>query len=89
MAGMKMTMHIDDELLEKAMAVAGVGSKTAAVDLALREFVRRGALVKELGTGLNLSPAELRDVFDPAYNLGAMRLTETPVTYGRKPRARR
>lgn len=86
---MKMTMHIDDELLETAMSLAGLDSKTAAVDLALREFVRRGALVKELGTGLNLSPAELKDVFDPAYELEAMRLVETPAPYGRKSRARR
>ena len=84
-----MTMHIDDDLLEKAMSLAGVESKTAAVDLALREFVRRGALVKELGTGLNLSPAELKDVFDPAYNLETLRLAETPVAYGRKPRSGR
>jgi len=74
-----MTMHIDDALLDKAMALAGVESKTSAVDLALREFVRRGALVKELGAGLNLNPAELKDVFDPAYNLETLRLAETPV----------
>lgn len=85
----KMTMHIDDDLLDKAMGLAGVESKTAAVDLALREFVRRGALVKELGTGLDLSPAELKEVFDPAYDLEAARLAETPVSYGRKSRTRR
>ncbi len=86
---MKMTMHIDDDLLDKAMGLAGVESKTAAVDLALREFVRRGALVRELSPGLDLSPAELKEVFDPAYDLGAMRLAETPTPYGRKSRSRR
>jgi Arc/MetJ family transcription regulator len=86
---MKMTMHVDDALLERAMALAGIDSKTGAVDLALREFVRRGVLVKDLGTGLDLSPAELKEVFDPAYDLEATRRAETPVPYGRKPRARR
>ena len=86
---MKMTMHVDDVLLEKAMALAGLESKTGAVDLALREFVRRGVLVKDLGSGLDLSPAELKEVFDPAYNLEATRLAEKPASYGRKPRSRR
>ncbi|MBE7504649.1 MAG: type II toxin-antitoxin system VapB family antitoxin [Verrucomicrobiales bacterium] len=85
---MKMTMHIDDALLAKAMALAGAESKTAAVDLALREFVRRGALVEALGD-LDLSPDELREAFDPAYDLAAMRRAETPAPYARKPRARR
>lgn len=85
---MKMTMHIDDGLLAKAMALAGVASKTAAVDLALREFVRRGAVVEALGD-LKLSPDELRNAFDPGYDLAAIRLAETPAPYGRKPRSRR
>lgn len=84
-----MTMHIDDALIERVMGLTGVESKTGAVDLALREFVRRGSLVKELGTGLDLGPEELKEVFDPGYNLEAARAAETPVTYGRKPRARR
>lgn len=58
----KVAMHIDEALLEKAMALAGIESKTAAVDMALREFVRRGSLVKELKTVLDLSPAELKEV---------------------------
>ena len=81
---MKMTLHIDDALLERAMSLAGIESKTAAVDMALREFVRRGTLVKELSTGLDLSPMELREIFDPAYDLEAMRRSEMPVSYGRK-----
>ena len=84
-----MTMHIDDHLLEKAMNLAGVESKTSAVDLALREFVRRGELVTELSGGLNKSAAELKEIFDPVYELEAMRLAETPVAYGRKSRTRR
>ncbi len=86
---MKMTMHIDDNLLEKAMKLASVESKTSAVDLALREFVRRGELVTELAGGLNKSAAELREIFEPSYELETMRLAETPVAYGRKSRSRR
>jgi Arc/MetJ family transcription regulator len=86
---MKMTLHIDDSLLEKAMSLAGVESKTAAVDLALREFVRRNELVRILSAGLEKSPAELRELFDPDYDLEAARNKEVPVTYGGKPRSRR
>ncbi|MCP5518819.1 MAG: type II toxin-antitoxin system VapB family antitoxin [Verrucomicrobiales bacterium] len=82
---MKMTMHIDDNLLAAAMNVAGVSSKTAAVDLALREFVRRGELVRALEGSPDWSPAELKAMFDPEYDLAAMRLAETPRRYGRKP----
>lgn len=86
---MKMTLHIDDSLLEKAMSLAGVESKTAAVDLALREFVRRSELVRVLSTGLEMTPAELRELFDPNYDLEAERSKESPVTYGGKSRSRR
>jgi Arc/MetJ family transcription regulator len=86
---MKMTLHIDDSLLEKAMSLAGVESKTAAVDLALREFVRRSELVRVLSSGLKMTPAELRELFDPNYDLEAERSKGTPVTYGGKSRSRR
>ena len=41
---MKMTMHIDDGLLERVMVATGASSKTKAIDLALREMDRRHAL---------------------------------------------
>ncbi|TMJ15639.1 MAG: type II toxin-antitoxin system VapB family antitoxin [Alphaproteobacteria bacterium] len=37
---MRTTLHIDDELIRKAMAVSGVSTKRGVVDLALREMVR-------------------------------------------------
>jgi len=86
---MKMTMHIDDALLERVMAVTGAKSKTRAIDLALREMDRRAELVRITREGLGLKPGELREVLDPTYDLEAMRLRETPVKYGRKPRTRR
>jgi hypothetical protein len=81
---MKMTMHIDEGLLDRVMAATGASSKTAATDLALREMDRRTELKRLAERGLGLSAAELKEVFDPAYDLPKMRSTETPVTYARK-----
>ena len=86
---MKMTMRIDDALLARVMASLGVASKTKAVDLALREVDRRAELIRLTRDGLGLSPGDLKAVLNPAYNLEAMRMQETPVPYGRKPRSRR
>ena len=88
MTPMKMTMHIDDVLLERVMAATGASSKTKAIDLALREMDRRHALTKLASEGLGLSPAELKETVDPAYDLDEARRRETPVNYGRKPRSR-
>lgn len=85
---MKMTMHIDDALLERVMAATGANSKTAAIDLALREMDRRVKLVRLCDEGLGLSADELKDAIDPNYDLDEMRRRETPVNYARKPRSR-
>ncbi len=82
---MKMTMHIDDGLLERVMAATGATSKTMAVDLALREMDRKAKLAKMCSEGLGLTPDELKDAIDPAYDLDDMRRRETPLTYARKP----
>lgn len=84
-----MTLHIDEDLLSRVMAVTGAASKTMAIDLALREVDRKATLVKLANAGLGLSADELKDAVDPSYDLGAERLRETPVHYGRKPRTRR
>lgn len=85
---MKMTMHIDDGLLERVMAATGASSKTKAIDLALREMDRRATLTKLASEGLGLSSAELKETVDPAYDLDKVRRLETPTNYGRKPRSR-
>lgn len=85
----KMTLHIDDKLLSRVMEATGASSKTKAVDLALREMDRRASLAKLTSAGLGLSPEELKEAYDPAYNLAAMRDLEIPVHYGRKSRSRR
>jgi len=42
--GMKMTLDIDQHKVEEAMAQYGVGTKTAIIDLALKELLRRKAV---------------------------------------------
>jgi Arc/MetJ family transcription regulator len=86
---MKTTMHVDEALLEKVMTITGASSKTAAVDLALREVARRGELKELAARGLGLSAAKLKKAFDASYDLAAARLAEVPVNYGRKSRSRR
>ena len=90
MYGMKMTMHIDDDLLARVMSATGAESKTKAIDLALREIDRRSRLVELASKGLGLTSDELRESFDPAsYPETPFATAEKPVTYGRKPRSRR
>ena len=85
---MKMTMHIDDGLLDRVMAATGATSKTMAVDLALREMDRKAKLVKLCYEGLGVTADELKDAVDPNYDLEEMRRRETPVSYARKSRSR-
>jgi Arc/MetJ family transcription regulator len=84
---MKMTMHIDEALLARVMEATGTTSKTKAIDLALREMDRRAKLVKLSSAGLGMSPDELKETVDPAYDFEALRRLETPIHYGRKPRS--
>ncbi len=89
---MKMTLHVDDALLDRVMVATGVTNKTKAIDLALREMDRRTELMRLTNEGLGMKAAELREVFDPAYDLDKARAAEKPakpVTYGRKSGTRR
>jgi len=80
---MKMTMHIDKDLLQRVMETYGYASKTEAVEMALRELDRRTRF-REFGrTGLGLTPEELADAVDPNYDLMAMRIAEIPPKYGK------
>jgi hypothetical protein len=85
---MKMTMHIDDALLERVMAATGTDNKTKAIDLALREMDRRAELKRLTAEGLGLSASELKEVFDPASDVPEPIALTKPVTYGRKSRSR-
>ena len=63
---MKMTMHMDDTLLERGIAATGANSKTHAVDIALHELDRRAELIRLTREGLGLGPGEMKKVLDPA-----------------------
>ena len=50
-----------------------------AVNLALREFVRREDLIRLTRDGLGLTPRQLGSTVDPGYNLETMRDREVPA----------
>lgn len=86
---MKMTLHIDEGLLASVMAATGATTKTQAIDLALREVARRAELKRLAHKGLEMSPNEIRNIFDPSYDLAATRVADVGVIHGRKSRSRR
>jgi len=85
-AFMKMTMHIDGELLADAIKATGATTKTEAVDIALREVSRRVRLKKLMSTPIKeidkLSPAEIFDF--KSYD--RLRAAEAPAHYGSRRR---
>jgi Arc/MetJ family transcription regulator len=86
---MKMTMHIDEALLKRVMAAAGVTSKTKAVDLALRELDRRAELIRLAREGLGLTSEELTSAFHPdSYPDATLHCAEARRPYGRQSRSR-
>jgi Arc/MetJ family transcription regulator len=70
---MKMTMHIDEDLLKRVMEIHGCESKTDAVDFALRELDRRHRLREYAKTGLGLTREELLEAVEPGYDPIALR----------------
>ena len=83
---MKMTMHIDEDVLDRVMKITGAKSKTAAVELALNEMARRHKMKELFSAGLGLTPEELRNAFDPRSNpdsTGSLAMVaESTTTYG-------
>ena len=62
---MKMTMHIDEDVLDRVMKRTGAKTKTAAVEIALNEMARRHKMKELFAAGLGLTPDELKNAFDP------------------------
>lgn len=62
---MKMTMHIDEQLLARVVEITGAPSKTAAVHFALTELTRRHHLKAIFSAGLGFSADELKSTVDP------------------------
>ena len=63
---MKMTMHIDEEVLDRVMKITGAKTKTEAVAPALREMARRHKMKELFSMDLGLTPEEWKTAFDPA-----------------------
>lgn len=85
-ACMKMTMHIDEEVLDRVMKLTGAKTKTLAVEMALTEMARRQKLKELFTAGLGLTPDELKTVFDPASDpdaVGTLKVAEAKASYGK------
>lgn len=84
---MKMTMHIDEDVLDRVMKMTGAKTKTQAVEIALTEMARRHKLKELFGQGLGLTPDELRAEFAPgpadALDSHGLMVAEPPAPYGR------
>ncbi len=81
---MKMTMHIDEELLDRVIAAHGFASKTEAVEMALREMDRKDRLKEYFKKGLGWTKEEMKNAFDPDYDVMALRAAEIPAKYGKR-----
>ncbi|MBC8039585.1 MAG: type II toxin-antitoxin system VapB family antitoxin [Opitutaceae bacterium] len=66
---MKMTMHIDEALLERVMKDYNFPSKTEAVEAALKEMDRQMRIREFRKNGLGLTREELLASVDPAYRV--------------------
>ena len=90
-SGMKMTMHIDEALLEEVMAATGAASKTAAVHEALRKVAVKYRQRERWRRDLGMTAEELAAAYDPDVALGlrghvaddeTALLAEDPKSYG-------
>lgn len=71
---MKMTMHIDEDVLAQVMELTGAKTKTQAVELALTEMARRHKQKKFFTQGLGFTPEELE-----AYGKAVMAAQTDPM----------
>lgn len=62
---MKLTVNLDQELLDNVVEITGSTTKTEAIMFALKEVQRRARLVEVLREGLGASESELKTMFDP------------------------
>jgi len=83
---MKMTMHIDEEVLDRVMEITGAKTKRAAVEIALNEMARRHKMKELFSKGLGLTPDELANAFDPKSETPSaepvLHAAEDSATYG-------
>lgn len=87
MRRMKMTMHIDEDVLDEVMKVTGAPSKTKAVAMALSEMARKSRLKRLLSKGSGVPADQLDKAYDPK-SLAVYRVAEDQAPYGKR-RSRR
>lgn len=80
---MKITLNVDSELLDRVVKSTGSKTKTAAIDLALREMDRHAELVRLLKEGSGVEGEELANLFDPASDPMTLRVAEDPSRYNK------
>lgn len=76
---MKMTLHIDENLLAEVMESHEFETKTEAIDFALRDLDRRKKLRTFMKKGLGLTPEELKSAYDPDYHPDRCMVADEPV----------
>ncbi len=76
----KMTMFIDETLLDRVRKLTGLKTKTETVEFALRETERKSKLGEFLDRR-KLAADEWKNSVDPAYDLMRLRLAEKPGKY--------
>lgn len=81
---MKMTMHIDEDVLDDVVKITGVASKTMAVKKALTEMVRRYRLKALAKRGLGLTSEELKNAWEDPFPQESLKAAETAPVYARK-----
>lgn len=83
---MKMTMHIDEEVLDRVMKVTGAKTKREAVEIALNEMARRHKMKELFSAGLGLTPEQLKAEFAPSpaddFDRPALHVAESKPPYG-------
>ncbi len=81
---MKMTMHIDEDVLDDVVKITGVESKTMAVKKALTEMVRRYRLKALAKRGLGLTAEELKNAWEDPFPQESLKVAETAPVHARK-----
>jgi Arc/MetJ family transcription regulator len=91
---MKMTMHIDEDVLDRVMKITGAKTKREAVEIALKEMARRHKLNELLKQGLGLTPDQLAAEFAPtaadyldSHGFPLPAVAEKQAPYGKPPPA--
>ncbi|MCC5841005.1 MAG: type II toxin-antitoxin system VapB family antitoxin [Opitutales bacterium] len=81
---MKMTMHIDEALLDRVIAHYGYSSKTEAVDSALRELDRKARYRAVVSEDWGMTPEEIKAGVAEDYDVLATRAVAEPRSrYGK------